>query len=48
VDENRRSALHFAAAMNKVDLVQRLLAAEAEVDLADKDGECRSTEDSAV
>ena len=39
MDENRRSALHFAAAMNKVALVERLLAAEAEVDLADKEGE---------
>ena len=39
VDENRRSALHFAAAMNKVPLVERLLAAQAEVDLADKEGE---------
>jgi signal recognition particle protein len=38
VDENRRTALHFAAALNKAELVQRLLAAGAEVDLADKEG----------
>ena len=39
VDENRRSALHFAAAMGKAALVGRLLARGAEVDLADKEGE---------
>ncbi|PRW45505.1 signal recognition particle 43 kDa chloroplastic [Chlorella sorokiniana] len=38
VDENRRSAVHFAAAMGKAQLVQRLLAAGGEVDLADKEG----------
>ncbi|KAL4419209.1 hypothetical protein ABPG77_000603 [Micractinium sp. CCAP 211/92] len=38
VDENRRSALHFAAAMGKPDLVTRLLKAGGEVDLADKEG----------
>jgi len=38
VDESRRTALHFAAALNKAELVQRLLAAGAEVDLADKEG----------
>jgi signal recognition particle protein len=38
VDDNRRTALHFAAALNKAELVQRLLTAGAEVDLADKDG----------
>lgn len=41
VDENRRSAVHFAAAMGKAQLVQRLLAAGGEVDLADKEGEQR-------
>ena len=39
VDENRRSALHFAAALGKPKLVQRLAEAGAEVDLADKEGE---------
>ena len=39
VDENRRSALHFAAAMGKAALVERLLKAGGEVDLADKEGE---------
>lgn len=39
MDENRRSAVHFAAAMGKAQLVQRLLAAGGEVDLADKEGE---------
>ena len=39
VDENRRSALHFAAAMAKPELVTRLLKSGAEVDLADKEGE---------
>ncbi|KAL4422282.1 hypothetical protein ABPG75_008479 [Micractinium tetrahymenae] len=38
VDENRRSALHFAAAMGKAELVARLLKAGGEVDLADKEG----------
>lgn len=38
VDENRRSALHFAAAMAKPELVTRLLKSGAEVDLADKEG----------
>jgi signal recognition particle protein len=38
VDDSRRTALHFAAALNKAELVQRLLAAGAEVDLADKEG----------
>ena len=38
VDEARRSALHFAAALNRPALVRRLLAEGAEVDLADKEG----------
>ena len=38
VDDSRRTALHFAAALNKAELVQRLLDAGAEVDLADKEG----------
>ncbi len=39
LDENRRSALHFAAALGKVDLVRNLVHNGAEVDLGDKDGE---------
>lgn len=39
VDDARRSALHFAAALGKPALVQRLLSEGAEVDLADKEGE---------
>ena len=38
IDDGRRTALHFAAALGKAQLVQNLLAAGAEVDLADKDG----------
>ena len=38
VDESRRSALHFAAALGRAQLVTNLLAAGAEVDLADKEG----------
>ena len=38
IDDGRRSALHFAAALGKADLVTRLLQVGAEVDLADKDG----------
>lgn len=33
--------MHFAAAMGKAQLVQRLLAAGGEVDLADKEGKQR-------
>lgn len=39
VDDDRRSALHFAAALGKAQTVKRLLDAGAEVDLADKEGE---------
>lgn len=39
VEEGRRSALHYAAALGRVEVVKRLLAEGAEVDLADKDGE---------
>jgi len=39
VDDSRRSALHFAAALGRVNLVRALLAVGAEVDLADKEGE---------
>ena len=42
-DENRRSALHFAAALNKPALVARLVAEGAEVNLADREGECRGS-----
>jgi signal recognition particle protein len=38
VDENRRTALHFAAALGRAALVSRLLSAGAEVDLSDKEG----------
>ena len=38
VDENRRSALHFSAALGKPALVQSLAGAGAEVDLADREG----------
>lgn len=38
VDDGRRTALHFAAALGKAQLVEKLLAAGGEVDLADKDG----------
>jgi ankyrin repeat protein len=38
VNAERRSALHFAAAMGKAPLVERLLKAGAEVDLGDKEG----------
>jgi signal recognition particle protein len=39
LDENRRSALHFAAALGKVDLVRALVHNGADVDLGDKEGE---------
>jgi signal recognition particle protein len=39
VDDGRRSALHFAAALGRADLVRRLLGEGAQVDLADKEGE---------
>ena len=39
VDADRRSALHFAAALGKAQLVEELLGAGAEVDLADREGE---------
>lgn len=38
VDENRRSALHFAAGLGKAPLCQKLLQAGAEVNLGDKEG----------
>lgn len=38
LDENRRSALHFAAALGKADLVRALVHYGADVDLGDKDG----------
>lgn len=38
VDDARRSALHFAAALGRAELVKRLLDQGAEVDLADKEG----------
>jgi signal recognition particle 43 kDa protein len=38
VDDARRSALHFAAGLGRPNLVQMLLAAGAEVDLADREG----------
>lgn len=38
VDDARRSALHFAAALGRAELVERLLEQGAEVDLADKEG----------
>lgn len=38
VDDNGRSALHFAAAINNVPCVQLLLAAGADVDLQDREG----------
>lgn len=39
LDENRRSALHFAAALGKADLVRALVHEGADVDLGDKEGE---------
>ena len=38
LNEDRRSALHFAAALGKADLVRRLIREGAEVDLGDKEG----------
>jgi ankyrin repeat protein len=38
VDASRRSGLHFAAALGRAALVERLLTEGAEVDLADKEG----------
>lgn len=38
LNEDRRSALHFAAALGKADLVRRLVNEGAEVDLGDKEG----------
>jgi len=38
VDENRRSALHFVAAVGNADAVRLLVAAGADVDAQDKDG----------
>lgn len=38
LNEDRRSALHFAAALGKADLVRRLVKEGAEVDLGDKEG----------
>ena len=38
LNPDRRSALHFAAALGKVDLVRRLIKSGAEVDLGDKEG----------
>lgn len=38
LNPDRRSALHFAAALGKAALVQRLIKSGAEVDLGDKEG----------
>ena len=38
VDENRRSALHFVAALGNADAVRLLVAAGADPDAQDKDG----------
>jgi signal recognition particle protein len=38
LNEDRRSALHYAAALGKADLVKRLIKSGAEVDLGDKEG----------
>jgi hypothetical protein len=38
LDDNRRSALHFAAALGKADLVRALVHNGADVDLGDKEG----------
>lgn len=38
IDENRRCALHFAAALGKAELVEALVRSGADVDLGDKDG----------
>ena len=41
IDDNRRSALHFAAALGKADLIKALVHYGAAVDLGDKDGVLR-------
>lgn len=38
VDENRRSALHFAAALGNVEITKYLIDAGADIDLQDKEG----------
>ncbi|GIL63260.1 hypothetical protein Vafri_17365 [Volvox africanus] len=38
VDENRRSALHFAAALGSADMTRLLVEAGADVDLQDREG----------
>ena len=38
LNPERRSALHFAAALGKADLVRRLIKSGAEVDLGDMEG----------
>ncbi len=38
LNPDRRSALHFAAALGKADLVRRLIKSGAEVDLGDMEG----------